>query len=245
MRGPSRPAPRRPLADDEVRALLRHAGAVALEAVANDTGRPVAAARRYRSQLDVLLVRLAADSGARLGELAALHFADLEGRTLHIRRAVSANVVTTPKSGRGRTLTLGASTVRLWHAISPVADRRSGVATPGPWVFASDAEHHHRLTASALGHRFARLRDAAGVPDASLHRLRHSVATFLVARGEILQAQARLGHADASTTLRECAYALPMTDGCIADAIDRHLDEYRDLDRCPGLGPGWEGPESA
>ena len=70
-----------------------------------------------------------------------------------------------------------------------------------------------RLTTEALGHRFTRLRDAADVPGATLHRLRHNVATFLVARGEILQAQARLGHADAATTLREYAYALPLTDG--------------------------------
>ena len=93
----------------------------------------------------------------------------------------------------------------------------------GPWVFTSDSAHHERLTVGALGHRFARLRDAAGVPGASLHRLRHNVATFLVARGEILQAQARLGHADAATTLREYAYALPCNDMDVADAIDRHL----------------------
>lgn len=54
---------------------------------------------------------------------------------------------------------------------------------------------------------------------------RHNVPTFLVARGEILQAQARLGHADAATTLREYAYALPGTDGEIADALDRYLDQ--------------------
>ena len=41
---------------------------------------------------------------------------------------------------------------------------------------------------------------------------------------EILQAQARLGHADAATTLREYAYALPLTDRNVADAIDHHLD---------------------
>jgi integrase len=70
----------------------------------------------------------------------------------------------------------------------------------------------------------ARLRDRAEVPNATLHRLRHNVATFLVARGEILQAQARLGHADAATTLREYAYALPPTDQNAADAIDHHLD---------------------
>ena len=91
-------------------------------------------------------------------------------------------------------------------------------------MFSAGPGHHRRLSAGALGHRFARLRDAAAVSGASLHRLRHNVATYLVSEGEILQAQARLGHADASTTLREYAYALPLTDTEVADAIDRHLD---------------------
>lgn len=241
MRGPNRPAPRRPLPDGDVSALLRYANAAALEAVANDTGSRSSAGRRHRAELDLLLVRLAADSGARLGELAALQFTDVNGRRLHIRRALSANVITTPKSGHPRSLTLGTSTARLWHAIATDAHRQAHpAAAVGPWLFTRDAEHHHRLTAGAIGHRFTRLRDAAGVPDASLHRLRHSVATFLVARGEILQAQARLGHADASTTLREYAYALPMTDGTVADAIDSHLDVGLDASGQPELGRAWE-----
>lgn len=69
-----------------------------------------------------------------------------------------------------------------------------------------------------LGRRFALIRDQAGADGATLHRLRHNVATFLVSRGQILQAQARLGHADAATTLREYAYALPLSDGSVADA---------------------------
>ena len=53
------------------------------------------------------------------------------------------------------------------------------------------------------------------------------MATFLVSRGQILQAQARLGHADAATTLREYAYALPLTDTNVADALDTHLNTPR------------------
>jgi hypothetical protein len=94
----------------------------------------------------------------------------------------------------------------------------------GPWLFSHRLDHEDRLGATTLGHRFAELRTAAQVPDASLHRLRHNVASFLVARGQILQAQARLGHADAATTLREYAYALPLTDEPVADALDRHLN---------------------
>jgi integrase len=52
---------------------------------------------------------------------------------------------------------------------------------------------------------------------------RHTVATFLVSRGELLRAQQRLGHRDASTTLRNYAHALPLEDGSVADDIDAML----------------------
>ena len=62
--------------------------------------------------------------------------------------------------------------------------------------------------------------DLVGV---SLHRLRHSVATFLVGRGELLRARHRLGHRDPSTTLPNYAHALPLEDGEVADDIDSML----------------------
>lgn len=92
-------------------------------------------------------------------------------------------------------------------------------------MFGGRRDHQRPITPSALGHRFARLRTAAGVPDATLLRLRHNVATFLVSRGEILQAQARLGHRDTATTLREYSYALPGTDIDNADAIDHQFNQ--------------------
>ena len=142
---------------------------------------------------------------------------------LRIERAVSAGVLTTPKAGRGRVLTLGASTATLWHTLVDQWQQRAG-GPVGPWLFTADPTHRKPVQAATLGHRFDEIRDAAGLPEATLHRLRHSVATFLVARGQILQAQARLGHADAATTLREYAYALPLTDGAVADALDTHLN---------------------
>ena len=183
--------------------------------------------RLHRAEQDLLLVRLAADTGARRGELAALQIQDLDGRVLRIDKAVSAGVLTTPKSGHGRVLTLGATTAELWHTFTHAWNSRAGQPV-GPWLFSPDAGHQRRLGAEALGHRFDQIRDAAGVPGATLHRLRHNVATYLVAHGQILQAQARLGHADAATTLREYAYALPLTDATVADALDAHLNRPRD-----------------
>lgn len=148
---------------------------------------------------------------------------------------MSAGEVGPTKARQARTLTLGASTARLWEILEADWQTRARQRL-GPWVFARDNGHQQRLGASTLDHRFRRLRDQAGVPGASLHRLRHNVATFLVARGEILQAQARLGHRDAATTLREYAYALPLTDGKAADAINDHLDH---------LGIGADEPKDA
>ena len=221
MRGPGRTEPRRPLPHSDVAALLSAASTGLLEAVANDTA-TASSWRRHVAEQNLLLVRLAADTGARRGELAALRFDDLDNRTLTIRRAISGTEITTPKSGHGRTLTVGATTTQIWTRLH---HEWSTDRTLGPWVFSGRRSHDQPITPSSLGHRFERLRDTADVPGATLHRLRHNVATFLVARGEILQAQARLGHRDASTTLREYSYALPGTDTDIADAIDHHLNQ--------------------
>lgn len=237
MRGPGRPDPRRPLPDSLVGALLSVAEADVLEAVANDDGKPRALRHRHAAEQDLLLVRLAADTGARRGELGALRFDDLKGGVLHVRRAVSAGQITLPKSGHSRTLTLGTSTARLWRTLATDWCRRCDPGTGfGPWVFSADRSHQRRLDVATLGHRFARLRGRAGADDASLHRLRHSLATFVVGRGEILAAQARLGHADAATTLREYAYALPLTDTDIADSIDDHLDDATGVDEPGNVG---------
>lgn len=48
------------------------------------------------------------------------------------------------------------------------------------------------------------------------------MATALVSRGDILQAQYRLGHRDAATTLRTYSHVLPLTDADAAATLD-HL----------------------
>lgn len=55
--------------------------------------------RLFEAEQTELLVRLAADSGARRGELAALKTTDLDDRVVHICRNVSGrDTITTPKS---------------------------------------------------------------------------------------------------------------------------------------------------
>jgi integrase len=178
----------------------------------------------HKAEQVQLLVRLAADSDARRGELAALRFGDLDGRVLTIERGVSGEEVGPTKTRQVRRLTLGRMTVELWR-VSEAAWRRrvAGNNEFGEWLFSRDLDHGRRLTTSGLGHWFAELRDEAGLEGVSLHRLRHTVATYLVGRGDLLQAQQRLGHQDASTTLRNYAHAMPLEDQAVADDIDEML----------------------
>jgi len=216
MRGPAQPEPRRDVTPDVVRQLLKAADddvLAALTTPAAHRDRQVRHARQVR-----LLLRLAADTGARRGELAALRLDDLHGRVLHIDRAVSAEVVTTTKTGRSRRLTVTTTTAELWQqALAQAVVRQP--ESERLWLFAPD-RGLGRLTCGALGHAFSRFTRQHGHGDVTLHRLRHTVATVLVANGHLLHAQQRLGHRDASTTLRQYCHAMPLQDQDIADHLE-------------------------
>jgi len=64
-----------------------------------------------------------------------------------------------------------------------------------------------------------------GHGEVTLHGLRHTVATALVVEGHLLQAQQRLGHKDASTTLRQYCHAMPLHDQEIADRLEVLLSQ--------------------
>jgi integrase len=106
----------------------------------------------------------------------------------------------------------------------PGQDRVAGRPRWGPWVFSREPSHQQRLTTSGLGHWFSALCHDADQPQVTLHRLRHSVATALVSRGDILAAQHRLGHADPHTTLRIYSHAQPLADLDAADLLDQLYD---------------------
>jgi integrase len=66
--------------------------------------------------------------------------------------------------------------------------------------------------------------EKAGIPDASLHTLRHTHASHLLSRGVPLPAvSARLGHADVNITARLYSHALPLDDRRAADQWDALL----------------------
>ena len=216
MRHPPVPLPRLPLPLDDVDRLLRAAAKQVVEAQGDPSAK-----RLFEAEQAQLLVRLAADAGARRGELAALKVGDLEGRVLHICRNISGpSTVTTPKSHQYRSLTLGKASVELWRAHV----ERWPAAKGTDWLFSPSPARSTFVQPRGLAARFERLRDFAGVPDAALHRLRHTVAVVLVAEGKLLAAQHRLGHRDLSTTLRHYGWAQTPDDTDIADHLEAVLN---------------------
>lgn len=226
MRGPARPEPRRHHTFLEVRQLLGTA-----EANVNQTSAALSAepdspgCRRllFSAEQGLILVRLAADSGARRGEMAVLRLGDLQGRVLTIERGLSQGVLGSTKSSRTRRLTLGSTTATL------INDHFASWAGRGPepladWLFAPTPTRDTYVTADSLSHKFRRLGRQAGVANPALHRLRHGVATHLVDEGKLLKAQARLGHRDPSTTLRQYSHCTPLDDLDVADELDDLLN---------------------
>ena len=167
MRGPPRPRPRRHHSRDEVRRLLAAAGEAVASAHQAFSDRPDSAAcarRLFDAEQSLLLVRLAADCGARRGELAALRLADLDGRVLTIERSLSAGVLDSTKSGRTRRVTLGSGTADMIRRhFSAWASR----AVPEQdWLFSASPRRPVHLTAGALSRRLTDLGMASGLEHA-------------------------------------------------------------------------------
>lgn len=141
-----------------------------------------------------------------------------------IERNLSLEVLGATKSKRTRRLTIGATTAAMIRQHLDDWAERAGPEVVGDWIFAPDYRRAIYARASLLSHRFVRFRDRAGVPEASLHRFRHAVATAVVEDGKIVKAQARLGHRDAATALRHYAHATPVDDLDVADDLDRRLN---------------------
>jgi integrase len=101
------------------------------------------ARRLFAAEQVLLLVRLAADSGARRGELAALRLSDLDCRMLTIERSLSGGVLGSTKSGRTRRVTLGSGTAGMIR-------RHFRVAQDVGHVLLDRVERHHQVVGDAL-----------------------------------------------------------------------------------------------
>jgi integrase len=165
---------------------------------------------RERRQLWADVVRLAAYTGLRFGELRALRWRDVDwtGRNLHVRRNAPSSApadakVKAPKSKRGRSVPLIDQAVTTLDRIS-----KAGYPT-GPDDLVLPTRGAGMLDAGRVRDAFYRGLKAAGLGylrekdnPMTFHDLRHTFGTLAVRKLPVTDVQAYMGHADIATTMR-------------------------------------------
>lgn len=185
----------------------------------------LAAAERHRLYA---FFWLAAYTGARRGELLFLRWSDLDldNRVVNIMGSESVvdghQVEGTTKGDRSRVVSIDATTVAVMreHRTRHIAERlRAGAAWVGTdHVFAP--ETGDLLSPDTPTQLMPKLVESAGLPHARLHDLRHPHATtLLLAKVPVHLVANRLGHRDASVTLRVSAHVLRHDTADIGDVF--------------------------
>ncbi|MBQ2062631.1 MAG: site-specific integrase [Oscillospiraceae bacterium] len=155
-------------------------------------------------------ITLAADSGARRGELCGLQWKDIDfpGGTITISRNLqytkAAGIyATSPKNGKTRRVDVGADTIALLRSLreEQAADCLS------QWVFTQDGTSDPMHPQSPTRY-FKRFGERYGIADFHPHKLRHSSASIAITNGaDVVSVSERLGHSDTAVTLRMYAHA--------------------------------------
>ncbi len=168
---------------------------------------------------------LLARSGLRLGEALALQWEDVHfaERELRVERAIFNGVLSTPKSGHGRTVDMSkqlTETLRRLQATQKSEKLRRGLPELSPWVLASTAGTP--LDHANVNKAFKRLLKAAGLQlHFTPHGLRHTYASLLLQHGASpAYVQRQLGHASIQLTVDTYGKWLPMGNKAAVDGLD-------------------------
>jgi len=181
---------------------------------------------------------LALTTGARLGEILALRWSDidLDAGVAQIRRTVVEHMVgqgpcswftfKEPKSGHGRSVDLGDATVARLRAHRK-AQAEVRLASGSAWaeldlVICTPTGMPERP--STTSGRFRTVVGEAGLRGVRFHDLRHTHATLLLKAGTPPHVVSqRLGHSTVAFTLQVYAHVLPGQQRQAADAIEATL----------------------
>jgi integrase/recombinase XerC len=128
----------------------------------------------FASLRDEALIRLYANTGARLSEVGNLLVTDLDLNT--------ESVHFHGKGAKDRRVRFGPKTARALSRYLRARDKHKGAGLPNLWLADRGAAP---LTPNGIKIRLKRLGQAAGVPDVHAHRWRHSFAHEWKLAGEI------------------------------------------------------------
>jgi integrase len=187
---------------------------------------------RLRGHRLYMLAALALASGARRNELLALRWRDidLEAGRMRIEQALEqANGVVrvkAPKTRAGRrTITLPPAMVtelRTHWAAQQEQRMALGLGRSPADGFVLAAPDGGPQRPDPISKAWGEAMDKIGMPQATLHSLRHAHASLLIASGmDILTISRRLGHASPTITLGTYGHMIHGTDAQAAAILDR------------------------
>ena len=135
------------------------------------------------------LIRFAAYSGLRQGELVALKHADLQGDEIHVQRQLNKNTgkIELPKGGKKRRIAFLPQARAAYERLPRLHDEL---------IFTN--KRKQIITQSSLHGYWSPAKALAGRPEIAFHELRHFCASFLLDQGVDAAAVAiQLGHSNA------------------------------------------------
>jgi integrase len=178
--------------------------------IAAPRARALTRQRREEAGRYAAVVRFAAHTGLRLGELRALRWRDVDwgNEAVHVRRNAPMSIPVSapekaPKSGCVRSVPLTDAAMRTLDALSKreLFTGADDYVFPSPTGSIIDGNKVRDACYSALEARGPGP-PAPGASSLTFHDLRHTFGTLAVRVFPVTDVQAMLGHADISTTMR-------------------------------------------
>ena len=158
--------------------------------------------RAGESEQDAAIYLTAAFTGLRRGELVALRWRDVDfaASTIRVRGSYSGGQMTTPKSGRVRSVPMAPEVA---EALARLGTREHSTGDDDPVFIGVTGSY---LDASALRRRYIAALKRAGLRHLRFHDLRHTFGTRMIAKADIRRVQEWMGHADVQTTMKYLHY---------------------------------------
>ena len=193
-----------------------------------EIGRLLTAAKNKPRDHAVLMVL--AMTGLRIGEALALSWddIDLEAKTISITKNVHAGVISTPKTAGSRRKVIFPEALKMelmnYQLTCPIT--KANLVFPSQAGTPLDRNHvRNRMLSPAL--------IRAGLRHVTVHSLRHSYATMLIAQGENLKfIQRQLGHSSMRVTFDRYGHLLPATGFEAMERLDKTVEEKFLLAKC-------------
>jgi len=162
----------------------------------------MALVRAAGSEQDAAIFLTAAYTGLRRGELIALHWRDVDfaGQAVRVRASFAGGQLTTPKSGKVRSVPMAPDVAKALARLAERADWTGDDHLVFPGVGG------HFLDGRALSRRYAAATERAELRPLRFHDLRHTFGTRMIGKADIRRVQEWMGHADVQTTMKYLHY---------------------------------------